>query len=824
MLSVSGQKLDSLLRVLHSYKKDDSIKLSLLNQVSQQYLLSNYVLAQKVADTAIMLGTKLDSRVGLARAYMTKGQALNFYGDRTQALVFMQLSLDRFEQLGYKQELAPCLTAMGDIYLNLNDNDKALSYYNKSLVLYEQLADKSGRAKNYLNSGSAYKGLRNMPKALEMYQKAAAIWKENGDIKRLAGAIYGVGTVYSIMGEYPIALTYFEQSLQLSGQNGVTQYVLANLTGFAFIYINLSNFQKALEYHEKALVIMRTLRTKDSSVMLSSIAEDYAGLKQTDKAEKYYLQSIKTSEQLGNPANPSMLSNFGNLYSDLSNFAQAWAIFKKGLVIAQKQDDKKALGLIQISMGHWCDNAPDSMLRKVGIDPVNRYTNTLAYLNKGRVLSEEVGHTLNQRFAWQYLSITHERNREYAKALEAYKRYIGLRDSIENNQNEKKVARLVMQYEFDKQSDSMKLVEQVTSGKLEKQVLLATQQQQEILLGKNRLELRNKELELSNKETDLQHLAFLSTQSSLENEQLEKQGKIKQLTLSENEKQLQAARVQSLTQEKTLNELKREQQFIYLLIGLGMLSFIVLYFFYRARLQRIRLRNEITTEKMLQEQKESEFQRQLGEISMSALRSQMNPHFIFNCLNSIKHFTEENNTTAASEYLSKFSKLIRLALENSRVDSILLSAELTALSLYMDMEAMRFKEKLKYSIRVDQNVDADYIKIPPMLLQPYVENAIWHGLMQKKEGGKIDITVGLEESESIVVVNITDNGIGRTKSELLKSKTATKHKSFGMKVTSERLALINTKYKTGANVTITDIFDNDGAPAGTTVTIKIPIE
>ena len=137
---------------------------------------------------------------------------------------------------------------------------------------------------------------------------------------------------------------------------------------------------------------------------------------------------------------------------------------------------------------------------------------------------------------------------------------------------------------------------------------------------------------------------------------------------------------------------------------------------------------------------------------------------------------------------------------------------------------MRFKEKLKYSIRLDENVDAGYIEIPPMLLQPYVENAIWHGLMQKKEGGKIDITVGLEENESMMVVNILDNGIGRARSELLKSKTATKHKSFGMKVTSERLALINTKSKNSANVTITDMFDNFGAPAGTRVTLKIPIE
>lgn len=236
------------------------------------------------------------------------------------------------------------------------------------------------------------------------------------------------------------------------------------------------------------------------------------------------------------------------------------------------------------------------------------------------------------------------------------------------------------------------------------------------------------------------------------------------------------------------------------------------------------MKTEIAAERIEQQQKEAEFQRQLGDISLSALRSQMNPHFIFNCLNSIKLYTMQNDTAAASDYLTKFSRLIRLVLENSRNDRITLASELDALRLYMEMEAMRFKEKLKYNIEVEKDVDLDYIEIPPLLLQPYVENAIWHGLMQKEEGGRIDIAVGMEHNESVLAINIIDNGIGRVKAAELKSKTATKHKSYGMKVTSERLALINQIYKSGANVTIHDLTDNNGQPSGTQVTIKIPIE
>lgn len=229
-------------------------------------------------------------------------------------------------------------------------------------------------------------------------------------------------------------------------------------------------------------------------------------------------------------------------------------------------------------------------------------------------------------------------------------------------------------------------------------------------------------------------------------------------------------------------------------------------------------------EKIQQQQKEAEFQRQLGDISLSALRSQMNPHFIFNCLNSIKLYTTQNDTEAASEYLTKFSRLIRVVLENSRSERITLAAELDALRLYIEMEAMRFKDKLHYNISVAKDVDLDYIEIPPLLLQPYVENAIWHGLMQKEQGGQIDIAVSMQHNESILVINITDNGIGRAKSAERMSKTATKHKSYGMKVTSERLALINQVYKTGANVTINDLTDSYGQAAGTEVVITIPID
>ena len=212
------------------------------------------------------------------------------------------------------------------------------------------------------------------------------------------------------------------------------------------------------------------------------------------------------------------------------------------------------------------------------------------------------------------------------------------------------------------------------------------------------------------------------------------------------------------------------------------------------------------------------------ELQIFSLRAQMNPHFIFNCLNSIKLFTTQNDTLSATEYLTKFSRLIRVVMENSRNERITLAAEMNALRLYLDMEVMRFKEKLRYHINIHKGVDTDYIEIPPLLLQPYVENAIWHGLMPKEAGGIINIEISVNSATSHLQIQITDNGIGRKRSGELQSKTAIKHKSYGMKVTAERLAMINQLYKTGASVSVLDLSNDNETAVGTRVIIIIPLE
>lgn len=206
-------------------------------------------------------------------------------------------------------------------------------------------------------------------------------------------------------------------------------------------------------------------------------------------------------------------------------------------------------------------------------------------------------------------------------------------------------------------------------------------------------------------------------------------------------------------------------------------------------------------------------------LEMKALRSQMNPHFIFNSLNSIQKYIWENRREDAAEYLTKFARLIRLVLENSQHATVPLSEELAALQLYIDMEHRRNNQKFDYSISVADDVDAQHILVPPLLLQPYVENAVWHGLSQKEGRGKLSITITREANALRYLVD--DDGIGRAQAALIR-KDALPRKSLAMNISAERIAWLKRDGGLDASVNTEDK-QVDGKSAGTSVRITLPI-
>jgi len=207
---------------------------------------------------------------------------------------------------------------------------------------------------------------------------------------------------------------------------------------------------------------------------------------------------------------------------------------------------------------------------------------------------------------------------------------------------------------------------------------------------------------------------------------------------------------------------------------------------------------------------------------LKALRSQMNPHFIFNSLNSIQHFIMSNDEISASKYLNTFAKLIRTILNNSERATASIREEIDSLRLYLELESLRFENKFEYEIKVGDGLDIDYHEVPTMLIQPFAENAIIHGLLPKKSSGRLEIRIELVNN--FILCSIIDDGIGRRKAMEMKEHSIRKmHKSFGLKITQDRLDLLNYLHKSSLNVNIVDLQNGDGHSTGTKVEIYIPL-
>lgn len=216
------------------------------------------------------------------------------------------------------------------------------------------------------------------------------------------------------------------------------------------------------------------------------------------------------------------------------------------------------------------------------------------------------------------------------------------------------------------------------------------------------------------------------------------------------------------------------------------------------------------------------FEKQVMQTEMKALRAQMNPHFIFNSLHSINKYVMENDKGMASEYLSKFAKLMRLVLENSREMEVPLENDLAALELYMQLEALRFGNKFQYSIEIDPDIDKENTLIPPLMLQPFAENAIVHG-MKDKEDGLIKIKVQAAEGNMIKCV-VEDNGVGRSAVPAAVEETTKKRKSLGLKIMQERLSVINQLRKAKAAVHVFDLKDAENKPGGLRIELFLPLQ
>ncbi len=242
----------------------------------------------------------------------------------------------------------------------------------------------------------------------------------------------------------------------------------------------------------------------------------------------------------------------------------------------------------------------------------------------------------------------------------------------------------------------------------------------------------------------------------------------------------------------------------------GLFSLLIgLFALYRYKIQSVRKH----------EQLKHDYDQQIKDLEMRSLRQQMDPHFIFNSLNSIKSYIAENEQRIAIDYLNKFAQLIRLILNNSSRSSVDLKSELKALELFIELEQLRFDGSFEYRIIVDETIDTEDTFIPPLIFQPYAENAIWHGLMQKQGERKLQINLQLDQN--ILSTRIRDNGIGRELAAIRNKNRARQHRSLGMQITEERIRKGDEHH--AGSVSVTDLKDTNNEPIGTEVLIELPV-
>lgn len=244
--------------------------------------------------------------------------------------------------------------------------------------------------------------------------------------------------------------------------------------------------------------------------------------------------------------------------------------------------------------------------------------------------------------------------------------------------------------------------------------------------------------------------------------------------------------------------------FIFLII-FSLVIIIILYIAFQYRLKIIKHQQEIN--------------KKLETYQYQALNKQMNPHFIFNSLNSIQNFILQNDIKNSNKYLTKFSKLMRMVLNNTQSHSISINSEIEALILYLELEQIRIKNSFEYEINIDEDVDTHTHKIPPLLLQPFVENAIWHGLMNMPSDFKGKININIKYKYDYLIFEIIDNGIGRSKAaEINKNKT---NKSLGTKINKDRASLFNEIFNLSIKIKYIDLLDSNKKSKGTKVVIRV---
>lgn len=581
---------------------------------------------------------------------------------------------------------------LGDFNFDLKEYDLSLKNYENALRVY---SPSPVEASSFLSDDN-----------VRSEKKAAKYLKSNEtQISIDSKSLYkkaGLSALY--LNKPDQSKAYFLQLLNLSAsENDQVNYLFAKQS-LADIDVKIGQYQEAEIYYNEILNHYTKQADTNGIINLNiKLGDLFEAQSQPQKAINYY----STARDLALQTNDDQSVNiaFDNISKSLNQQRDIPSQMKVNQEAARFNEERgnvRELAKNSIEMGNLYLETDSS-------------SKAIEQLERGVALSDETGDIESKSKAVKALSEAYEKEGEEDIALEMYKEYIELEDSIN-----KRYAEAV---EMNKQ--------------------------------KGRL---------------------------LENTQ-------NKVLILEKDKELNIKTIELLQREKKLKEEQLKRQYlliIFLAVGLGLLviTSLIVYRNNRSRRKANRL------------------------LMLKSLRSQMNPHFIFNALNSVNNYISSSNERAANKYLADFSKLMRNVLENSGEDFIPLSKEIEILELYLKLEHSRFKDKFEYQLVIDETISPEKFAIPPMLIQPYIENAVWHGLRYKAEKGFLEVK--FKNTDQNIEIVITDNGIGRKRSMELKTENQKIMKSTGLRNIAHRIKIIREIYHVKLDVNVSNLSPETG--------------
>jgi len=619
-----------------------------------------------------------------------------------------------------------------------------------NFVLFVGFAQSQKRAEDsdknsyqvYLDSAKFYKK-GDIAKSIDFIAQAIGSLGKNPDKKELALALSNLGEVYQYHRQYDLAISNFKDA-QEANKTSRTALLLGKA------YIQTGDYNNAAEVLHP-LEQLNGLVPYQKIGLYESLGDVYKGFGETQKAIAYYQEGLKVANKnLVSPKIPDLNSKIADAYVQDNRLEEAESYYGNSLVLSSQQAPQRAIQEKEKVADFYNKKnqyEDEIKLRKKSLNELQSLPRASAKSARTPIEPDSItAQSINYKIANAYVA-----QDKYDEAIPY------LEESIKEADNEND---LVIQ------KDATRKLSEVYRDKGDFSKAFETYQRYVAIV--DTLYLR--------KEQEISQASRLSRE--IANEQSRITGLEKERELSQSKYNL------ALTEQQlALESNKRQKWIIYSLIFGMLLTALAAYFFYRSNKQQ-QLANNL--------------------LALKSLRSQMNPHFIFNALNSVNNYIAKNDERSANRYLSEFSTLMRAVLENSEEDFISLSRELELIELYVKLEHSRFTEKFDYTIKIDEQIDAEVFKIPPMLLQPYIENAIWHGLRYKEEKGNLNIEL-VQKNTDLIEIRITDNGIGRKKSMELKTKNQKTQNSKGMGNIKKRIAILNTMYKDEVSVSVKDL-------------------